>query len=108
MKEKEMYEIKEHSKQDKSAEARGNEDSGISPAAVEAVARQREEMLEAIQKYVPISLVERLRFKVAREQQLLREGIEQEQRMITAAKKAVYVLNQKFFKVVRLEHHLLD
>ncbi|HUX35403.1 MAG TPA: hypothetical protein VMV71_00010 [Candidatus Paceibacterota bacterium] len=108
MKDKEAYEMIEHSKQNKSGENHEAELFVISPAAVESIGKKREEMLEAIQKYVPASLVERLRLKVAREQQLLREGIEREQRMMAAGKKAVHVLNQKFFKVVRLEQQFLD
>jgi len=108
MRDKEKYETKEHSKQGVSGERRGAETAAVSPETVESVARQQAEMIEAIQKYVPVSLVESLRLKVTREQQLLRESIENEQRTIMAAKKTINVLSQKFFRVVPMEQQLLD
>lgn len=108
MREHETYEVIKHPRQDKSDEGRSAEASVVSLVAVESVAKRQAEMLEAVQKYVPVSLVERLRLKSAREQQLLRESIEREQRTITAAKKTIYILNQKFFKFVRMEQQQLD
>lgn len=108
MRDNEKYEITEYLGQGKSEEERGIGASATSLDLVESVAKRQDEMLEAVQKYVSISLVEHLRIKVAREQQLLRESIERERRTITAAKKTIHILNQNFFKIVRMDQQLLD
>ncbi len=108
MHDREKYEITEYPRQSKSEEEHGVGAFDTLLDLVESVAKRQDEMLEAVQKYVSVSLVERLRIKVAREQQLLRESIEREQQTITAAKKTIHILNQNFFKIVRMDQQLFD
>lgn len=74
-----------------------------SPATIERLFVERQDMFASFERYVPVSFRERVREKLVLEKQVLTDLVERQRALRLRAQKAIHVLHKSYFKQKKLD-----